>query len=382
MALLALAKTGFTCIATETLPAGLLPQIATGLGVSQAIAGQSVTLFAVGSLLAAIPLTVLTQTWARRTVLLLTVGLFLISNVLTAVAPTIETMLAARFVAGAASGLAWALLAGYARRMVTPHQQGKAMAVAMVGTPLGLSLGVPLGTWLGTTVGWRMSFGVAAATSLLLLAWIRAAVPNFPGQRAEQRIGVRAVLAIPGTKSVYAIVLFWMLAHNLLYTYVAPLVARAGLGERVDLVLLVFGVAALLGIALAGRVVDVALRPAVIATVVGFAAVALVFGAAGENPAAVWIGTALWGLTFGGAPTLLQTALADTAGEAADVAISINVVVWNGALAGGSLIGGLLLSSAGAQALPWAALVLAIVAAIVVAAAKGHGITAGARAAG
>ena len=84
------------------------------------------------------------------------------------------------------------------------------------------------------------------------------------------------------------------------------------------------------------------------------------------------VGTALWGLTSGGAPTLLQTALADTAGEAADVAISIDVVVWNG-------VAGLLLSSTSAAALAWAALALAALPALVVVAAKRHGVTARAR---
>jgi predicted MFS family arabinose efflux permease len=195
--LLALAMTGFTCIATETLPGGLLPQIADDLAVSQSLAGQTVTAFAIGSLAAAIPLTVLTQHWSRRAVLLMTVGLFLVSNVATALAPNIGTMLAARLVAGAASGLAWALLAGYARRMVVPQLlQGRAMAIAMVGTPLALALGVPLGTWLGTAVGWRSTFGIVSVTAVVLVAWICLAVPNFPGQGAQQRIGAGRVLAI------------------------------------------------------------------------------------------------------------------------------------------------------------------------------------------
>ena len=68
--LLALAMTGFIAILTETLPAGLLPQISDGLGVSDALAGQLVTLYAAGSLIAAIPLTAATQGWRRRRVLL------------------------------------------------------------------------------------------------------------------------------------------------------------------------------------------------------------------------------------------------------------------------------------------------------------------------
>ena len=82
-ALLALAMAGFICILTETIPAGLLPEMSRGLNISPALAGQLVTAYAVGSLLAAIPLTMMTRTWSRRSVLLSTVCGFLIFNTLT-----------------------------------------------------------------------------------------------------------------------------------------------------------------------------------------------------------------------------------------------------------------------------------------------------------
>ncbi len=148
-ALLALAMTGFICILTETLPAGLLPLLAGGLQVSQALAGQTVTAYAVGSLLAAIPLTIATRRWPRRNVLLLTIVGFLLFNSITALSSSYVLTLVARFFAGVSAGLAWSLIAGYARRMVEPQQQGRALAVAMAGTPIALSLGVPLSTWLG-----------------------------------------------------------------------------------------------------------------------------------------------------------------------------------------------------------------------------------------
>jgi predicted MFS family arabinose efflux permease len=361
-ALLALAMTGFICIATETLPAGLLPQMAEGLGVSQSLAGQSVAAYAIGSLVAAIPLTILTQTWSRRNVLLLTVFGFLAFNSLTAISENYWLTLAARFLAGAAAGLAWSLLAGYARRMVEPHQQGRAMALAMVGTPIALSIGVPLGTWLGTAIGWRMAFGVMSALTLLLIVWIIAAVPNYPGQKGDSKVSLGRVAAMPGVRAVLSVVLFWMLAHNILYTYIAPFASRAGLSERVDLVLLAFGIAALVGIWITGRVIDHALRASVLVALGAFSLIGLILTLFGTNPVILLIATAVWGITFGGAATQLQTALADTAGEGADIALSMNVVVWNSAIAGGSILGGVLLDKGGAATFPPAVFVLAIVA--------------------
>lgn len=85
---------------------------------------------------------------------------------------------------------------------------------------------------------------------------------------------------------------------------------------------------------------------------------------------------AIWGLTFGGAATLLQTALAQAAGHHADVALSINVVVWNGAIALGGVLGGLLLNQFGAQVLPWVMLFILIIAFSIALCAKPNGFNA------
>lgn len=187
-ALLAMAMSGFVAILSETLPAGLLPQIGAGLAVSEALAGQLVSVYALGSLLAALPAASLTQGWRRRRVLLLALLIFFVCNSFTAVSSDYRLILLARFGSGVAAGLAWGLLAGYARRLVPPEQQGRALAVAMLGAPLALSLGVPLGTWLGGLLGWRWAFGLLSLIALLLVGWVLHSVPDFPGQPAGRRL--------------------------------------------------------------------------------------------------------------------------------------------------------------------------------------------------
>lgn len=381
-ALLALAMTGFICIVTETLPAGLLPEIGSGLAVSPSLAGQMVTVYALGSLLAAIPLTVATQSWRRRTVLLLPILGFLIFNSVTALSSNYWLTLVARFFAGASAGLAWSLIAGYARRMVIPQLQGKAMAIAMVGTPVALSLGVPLGTWLGGFMGWRMAFGLMSGMTLVLIAWVLIKVPDYPGQASSERMALRQVFFTPGVRSVLGVVFTWMLAHNILYTYIAPFIAGSGLANDVDVVLLAFGIAALLGIWGTGRLVDRYLRATVLASLATFAAVSVFFGLFPGSALAIYIGVFIWGLTFGGAATLLQTALADSAAEGADVALSMNVVVWNSAIAGGGILGGVLLGQWGAGSFPWVLLVLLLGGLVITSRARAHGFTQGVRQSG
>jgi len=381
-ALLALAMTGFICIVTETLPAGLLPLISEGLSISPSMAGQMVTAYALGSVLAVIPLTIATRGWRRRNVLLLTIVGFLLFNSITALSSHYGLTLVARFFAGVVAGLAWSLLGGYARRMVAPHQQGKAMALAMVGTPIALSLGVPLGTWLGGLVGWRTTFGIMSALTLVLIVWVLVKVPDYPGQSAQQRMPLRKVLTTPGVRPVLAVVIAWMLAHNILYTYIAPFVAPAGLLGRVDLVLLVFGIAALVGIWITAKLVDPLLRSTVLVSLVAFGATCVAFGFLSEVPGVIYLGMAIWGLSFGGAATLLQTALADAAGDGADVALSLNVVAWNLAIAGSGVVGGVLLDTWGVVSFPWAMLVLLAVGFVIAWAARSSGFKPGRRDAG
>ncbi|MCA4046367.1 MFS transporter, partial [Pseudomonas aeruginosa] len=150
----------------------------------------------------------------------------------------------------------------------------------------------------------------------------------------------------------------WVLAHNILYTYIAPFLAKVGLGASVDLALLVFGSAAVAGIWLVGALVDRHLRRMVLASLALFAVAALALCLGARWSWLAFAGLALWGLTFGGAATLLQTASADAAGEGAELAQSMIVVAWNLAIAGGGALGGMVLQRWGSEMLPWTLLPL------------------------
>ncbi|WP_248731759.1 MFS transporter [Pseudomonas sp. MWU13-2517] len=360
--LLVLACAGFITILTEAMPAGLLPQMSEGLGVSPALVGQLVTLYALGSLLAAIPLTLWTRGWRRRPLLLVAIGGFALVNSVTAFSSHYGLTLIARFFAGVFAGLLWALLAGYASRMVAPHLQGRAIAVAMLGAPLALSLGVPAGTFLGTAVGWRLSFVIMTGLTLLLLGWARWQLPDFAGEPAGKRLGLRQVLSLPGIRPVLWVTFTYVLAHNILYTYIAPLLVPAGLITDIDQVLLVFGLAALMSIWLTGVLIDRWLHRLLVLScaLFGLIAVALAFWI--SAPTVIYLAVALWGLSFGGLPALLQTALAKSAGASADAAQSMLVTVWNLGIAGGGLAGGVLLEGWGVMAFPWAVVLLMLLA--------------------
>ncbi|MFG1479645.1 MFS transporter [Xanthobacter sp. V4C-4] len=349
---------GFITILTEALPAGVLPQIGASLDVSEALAGQLVTLYAIGSLAAAIPLTTATQGIRRRPLLLVAIGGFAMANTATALSGSYELTLVARFIAGVSAGLLWALIAGYAARMVPEGSKGRAIAVAMIGTPLALSLGIPAGTALGSIIGWRASFGIMSGLSLILIAWVAMNVPDFPGHAEDKRRPLGHVFVLPGIRTVLFVTLTFVLAHNILYTYIAPLLGGGGGAVRTDIALLVFGLAALAGIWIVGILIDHHLRSLTLLSIALFGLAALALGIAGHAPVITLSATGFWGLAFGGIATLFQTALAKAAGDMHDLAQSMLVTAWNAAIAGGGLIGGVLLDHVGVGAFAPVALLL------------------------
>ncbi|MFI7272960.1 MFS transporter [Streptomyces sp. NPDC049879] len=372
-ALLALTTAVFLTALTETLPAGVLPAMSGDLGVGESAMGQAVTVYALGTALTAIPLSAATAGWPRKRLLLAAMAGFAVANTVTAVSASYALTMVARGAAGVAAGLAWALLAGYARRMVPVPLQGRAIAVVMTGVPVALSLGVPAGTYLGETFGWRAAFGLMTAVAAGLLVWIAALVPDRPGPGRGGSAPVRATLALPGVRPVLFVTLVYVLAHNVLYTYIAAFLDRHGMGGSTDVALLVFGVTSMLSIWVVGARIDRRLRLLAVGGTVLFAvAVTLLAVGAGSAPL-VFVAVGLWGLGWGGAPSLLQTAAADAGGDSADTAQAVLVTLWNVAMAGGGVVGGVLLGAAGTGALAWSVLVLLAPALVAVVAARTHG---------
>lgn len=361
--LLAIAAVVFTAVVTEIAPAGLMAPLSADLGIRESQVGALVAVFALTSAVAAIPLTALTRSLPRRPLFVVLVVGFSAVNVVTALASSFELMLAARVVGGALAGLMWSMAPGFAMRLVGPEQSGKALSVAMVGVPLAFALGLPLATTIGAALGWRAAFLLVAAAGIVLAIWLFLALPTRASETAGARASFVSVLRMRGIVAVLATTAAFVLAHNVAYTYIAPLTVASGVSAHLDIALLIFGVMAVVGILSVGALVDRHLRTLVVVAVASLGVAMLVFALVGGQPVFVYLAIGLWGAAYGGAPTLFQTAPARIAGPAADVAQSMIVTTWNGCIAFGAFFGGLILDWAGVGMLPWVTLALLAVAA-------------------
>jgi predicted MFS family arabinose efflux permease len=343
-ALLTMALMGFLLIATETMPAGLLPQIAAGLDITEGTAGQFVSAYALGTVVAAMPAVAMTRGMRRKPVFIVGILGFLAANLVTAFSTDIVLSLGARLLAGAFSGLLWGMLAGFARRITASEHAGRALSVASLGTPVGLAVGTPFGSWLGTTFDWRWSFGVLSILTVITLVLALFLVPDAPGQRAATRVPLVRVLGIPGVAVVLAVIVSWMLGHKILYTYIGSYLRTAGVPVSVDVALVVFGAAAIAGIAITGAVIDKGLRRLVLLSLGSFIAAGAVFIIGQASVAAVIASIVLWGIAFGGAAAQLQTAVSAASGDNADVAnsmlgVAFNLAIFAAGVAGAVVIG-------------------------------------------
>ncbi len=342
-ALVLLALMGFILVSAETMPAGLLPAIAEGMGTSEGVVGQFISVWALGTVVVTVPAISLTRGLRRKPLILTAISCLLIANTVTAFSGSVPLSLASRFVAGAFCGIIWGMLAAYGLRISPPGRGGLALSIVSTGAPVGFALGTPLGAWLGTTFDWRWSFGGLTVLAVVVFSLIAAFVPDAPGQAATARLALGRVFLMPGIAVVLAVIFVWMLAHNTIYTYIAPFLRDGGTGLGADLVLLVYGIASIAGVGLTAVLIDRHPRLLLHLSVALFVVAAIVLLTGRTSAAAVLSASVLWGLTFGGASAQLQAALTRAGREHSDVANSFLPVAFNLAIFAAGVTGAVLL---------------------------------------
>ena len=367
LALATLGASAFVYVTAETIPIGLLPEIADGLDVSEANVGLLLTSYAVVAGVTTIPLTALTMRIPRHRLIAATVAIFVVSQIAAAFAPTFLILVLARLICAVAHGVCWATSAPGAARLAPPGQAGKATAMVFLGNSLAIVLGVPLGTALGQWLGWRVALlvlavlGALCVAALLVVLPAMAALPQDLATRAGARLKASvAIIASPPVAGVCLVTAVLVIGHFAAYTYIAPLVRRDGGLEGVALsaLLLGYGAAGLLGNWLAGRYVDRRPGPLLVA-MIGVMVVALVALVPVLGPVPTVLAALLWGGAFTAIPVSLQAAILRVAPAARDAASAVYVVAFQIGIGGGALLGERFVS---AGLLPWLPAIAAVLA--------------------
>ncbi len=176
--LIALALGGFGIGLTEFVIMGLLPEIATDFGVSEAAAGWFITGYALSVVVGALLVTAAVTRLPRKPVLIGLLVLFIAGNFLSAIADSYQAMLIGRIVAALCHGAFFGIGSVVAAGLVPAHKKAGAIAIMFTGLTAANVLGVPFGTFLGQNLGWRSTFWAITIIGVVALIGIALMVPR------------------------------------------------------------------------------------------------------------------------------------------------------------------------------------------------------------
>ena len=333
----------FLMLTTEFVVAGILPEVATDLGISLGRAGLLITVFAAGMIVGAPLMAMATLRLAKRPTLILALVVFVVGHVVVALSDHFATLLAARFVTAMATGAFWAVAAVVASRGAGPGQGAKALGVVTAGGALATVLGVPAGALVAQLVGWRGTFWALALAAAIAVVCVAKLVPRDAVQ--EHAPSVRSELsALRSGRLWLALAACAATTGGVLaaYSYISPILTdRDGLSAGlVPLVLTVFGTGSFIGTLVAGRLGDAyphrvtVVTPAV--TIVLLAVLAAVQGSTWTTVALVAL-LGLFGLSANG--VLIHLAVTH-AGRSATLGSALSVSAFNAGTAVGTAAAG------------------------------------------
>jgi DHA1 family inner membrane transport protein len=372
LALLALALGGFGIGATEFVAMGLLPDIARDLLPTQfaaspehalAQSGAVISAYAAGVVVGAPTIAALSARFPRRGLLVVLALAFTVGTVASAVAPTFELVVAARFIAGLPHGAYFGVAALVAAGLMGPGNRGRGVAFVLSGLTISNVIGVPLITLLGQVAGWRVAYLAVAAIFAATLAAILIFVPASPGDPAAtfrrelkvfRRIGVWFALLTGaiGFGGFFAV-----------FSYVAPLATEiTGLTAGfVPFALVALGIGMTVGNLIGGRLADRGAVRAIFLCFGGFAASLTLLALTAANPVGLFAGLLLVGASAAALSPVIQTRLMDVAGDSQTLAAAINHSSLNIGNSLGAYLGGVVIAAGfGFLAPTWVGLLLCV----------------------
>ncbi|HAT1570651.1 TPA: MFS transporter [Kluyvera cryocrescens] len=358
----------FGLITAEFLPASLLTPMASSLGVTEGVAGQTVTATALVALVTGLLITSATKSIDRRWVLMFFTLLQIVSSLLVAFAPSLQVLLLGRLLLGVAIGGFWAMSTATAMRLVPAKDVPKALSIIFAGVSIATVVAAPLGSYLGSLIGWRNVFILCVIPGVLALFWQLWVLPSMRPENSGSLGTLFKVLRRPGMVGGLLATIFIFSGHFAFFTYLRPFLETVGRAnvETISLILLGFGVANFIGTSIAGYLLARNLRLTLALVPFAMGVLALTMVAYGHLALVDGLLVTLWGFAFGLVPVGWSTWLATTVADEAESAGGLMVASIQLAISAGAAGGGLVFDMNGANGVFTASGVLLVAAMVMV----------------
>ncbi|MFD7432101.1 MFS transporter [Streptomyces sp. NPDC059818] len=365
LAVVAVGMGVFAFTTTEMVPIGLLPAMSRDLGVSEGSVGLSVTLYGAIAGLFAPVLTVATRRLDRRVLLLLVLGIFIAGNAFTALSSSYTVLMVSRLLTGFAHGVMWSIAASIAIRLVPKGQAVRATAVVFSGISIASVVGVPFGTFIGQS-DWRTAFWVISGIGILILTASVLLVPRLEPRTVVRLAELPRLLRDANLRIATLVTVAMVIGHFAAYTYVAPFLEQdAGIPAHwVSALLLLYGVAGVVGNFGGGAAAARALRTTTLTCILLLAAAVVLLVVNGEWHPGTVVLLLVWGIAYTALPVCLQTLVFASAPQAPEAATSLYICAFNISIALGALIGGWFVDTSGPSAVMFIGAGFSVVAAL------------------
>ncbi len=359
----------FALISSELLPMAVLTPMAADFGITEGAAGQAVTLTALFAGLAAPTVALIIGRLDRKLITLALCALVIASNVAVAFTSDYFVLLAARMLLGVAIGGFFALAGATVVRIVTMEDMGKGMSIVFMGLSAGLVVAPALATLIGEAFGWRAAFMAAAGCGLLALLLQSVCLPSVPATSATSLASMFDLLKRRPVRIGLVVGLLFFGGEVSGFTFMRPhLESNGGLvATAIAPVLLVLGLASLVGSAVAGVFADRMLREGFGATFLVLAVASLGLLALSNSYIAILVFAAAWGIAIGAGPVMTQTWMGRAAPDQLEGVGGIFLAVIQLGVTLGAIAGGIAMDTVGTSAPLHVTATCAILAAILIA---------------
>lgn len=241
-----------------------------------------------------------------------------------------------------------------ASRLVDPKDAHKAVAAVFGGVSAAMVLGVPLGAYIAEWSSWRGAFVAAAAVAFIALAFQAVSLPSLPADSAIKSRQLFSFICRIDARKSFLIATLIFGAHFGTYTYVAPLLVRAGFdSSEITFLLLGYGAAGFIANFVAARFISHSLARTALSTFVLLGLV-LAFLPSIKHQPTVAIFVLLWGAAWGTGPLCINAVHQSLAGNPPEASSAMFICVVQIAISAGSVVGGLIVDGAGINSTYWA----------------------------
>ena len=340
----------FGILSTEMGVVGILPQIAEYFNVSITQAGLFVSMFALTIAIFAIFMPVIFSKYERKKTFILVLTVFTVFTAIGAFVKDFNIALICRIIPAMFHPIYCSLSMTVAAEIVEPDKAQDAVSKVIMGVSAGMIIGVPITTFLASHLGYQYAMLLFTAINFIVLILTILFFPKIPGKEDSYLSQISAAKTGVFLISVLGVI-FLNAGMYTGYSYISEFlnVLTHIVGTNLSIVLLLYGVASIIGNWLGAKLLDRDSRKIILASPIVVSIILFgIFTVSSQTiPTVIFIN--FWGLFAGIINDISQYLMVSAAPQAPEFANGIFLSMGNVGVTIGTTIAGFVVAGIGVR---------------------------------